>query len=190
MRNALPVFTLLICFAVSGAAQSPVETMRRYLDALKALNQDDLEKFFAPGAAFLCADGTKAPLDRRQNRSFREFERGTHTRWMYRIAGVNGDLVTVILTEQSEYYRLLGVGKRTSMVVYEVRGGLVQTIRTLGQAHEHGDEGEAAGAFREWLDHQPVAKEMGLVRDGRLVYDAASARAMLPWLRMWRSSVH
>jgi hypothetical protein len=178
---------ILMSFSVGGVAQTQVETMRKYLDALKTLDQDALEKFFAADAVFQRADGTQVPLDRRQNRRFREFERGTHTQWTYRIVGVKRDQVTVILTEQSEYYKLLGVGKRTSMVVYEVRDGLVHMIRTLGQVHESGDEGEAATAFHEWLDHQPAAAGIGLVRDGHLVYDAVSARTMLPWLRKWRS---
>ena len=124
MRNGIAVFptrliltgtlqiVLMMFFPVSGAAQGQIEVMRQYLEALKRLDQDALERFFAPDAVLQRADGTQVPLDRRQNRRFREFERGTHTQWTYKIVGVKRDQVTVILTEQSEYYKLLGVGKR------------------------------------------------------------------------------
>jgi hypothetical protein len=61
---------------------------KRYLEALSR---------FDDAAMAELSDWTPAERDRA--RAFRAFERGSHTRWRWRIVGVEGDLVYVFETK-------------------------------------------------------------------------------------------
>lgn len=163
-----------------------VATLRAYLDALKALDHSRMEKFWAEDVTIRRQDGTTVSLDRKQTRNFREFERTTNTKWRYKIIGAQDGAVTVLLTEQNDFYDLLGTGTRTQVDIYTVRSGRIESREIKFLVHEKGEEDEVYSQFKAWLFKQLDRPEPDLARpEGTLIFNGKSAPRMLYWLRKW-----
>ncbi|MEO8027809.1 MAG: hypothetical protein ABI823_15100, partial [Bryobacteraceae bacterium] len=179
-------FALLLA---SGCAQSdPCRTVETYLRALKALDADRIEALIDPSFRSKRDDGSDAPFNYAGSRANREFERGTRTKWTYKIVGVDGERIMVLLTEDNEYYRLLGVGVRTQITAYAARNGKVYFAEGKVMVDEQGSYSLAKRAFLDWLKGQPgAAADAGVNLSGDLVFNAASAPKLLRWLRKYNS---
>ena len=157
------------------AADDALNVTRKYLQALAALDDS---------AMAALSDWTPAERDRA--RAFRAFERATHTKWTWRIVGVEGVSVYVFETEDNDYYELLGVGTSAQIAVYAVADGRIKASETRFHINASGNPAEVATRFRQWLQAQPGGDDPAVVQDGRLRFDEASARHMVPWLERWK----
>lgn len=165
---------------------APVETVRRLCEARKALDAGQMEAVLAEDYRGEQPDGSEIPYDRERGRQVVEWERVMNTRWDYRVLGVDGDAVTVLLTEQSAYFDLLGIGTRTQVTVYFVEGGRVSRSLSKLDVQERGSQAREYRRFHDWLLQQMEHPEPELVGpDGRLIFDARGASRMLVWLRKW-----
>jgi hypothetical protein len=179
---------MLVMLLSSGGNKSPdpVAVVRGYLTATKALS--------AEGMLAWLADDYRLVDTNRQERAYRrhlaapicDWERVMNTRWSYRILGVNQNQVSVILVEHNDYWRLLGLGSRTQVIVYIVESGKIKKSLVKHLVEERGTQDEAFGRFKTWLLAQLKQPEPELVTpEGRLIFDGKSAPRMRYWLRKW-----
>ena len=173
--------------ADSLSGNSPRSVVTRYLNALRRLDQDEMDRFLADTVILRSMDGDEWTLDRTYSRDMRAFERAMRTRWSFRVRTADGERVTVALAEANEFYDLLGVGTRTQVEHYFVRGGRIDRMETIALSHESGDYSKAYEGFKRWLSHTPAASNQRLTRDeGKtLIFNGVSAGAMRPWLQRW-----
>ena len=143
-------------------------------------------RFWGQDAVSVGADGRERPIDHDMMRKMRGFEKGMRTRWTFEIQQVSGADVTVSLSETSDFYDLLGVGKCTQVVVYTVRDRRVVRSATKTTAYEHGEYRPVVAAFRAWLLKTPAIGDSSIIREGQLQFTRESAGRLLPWLRAWR----
>ena len=115
----------------------------------------------------------------------RDFERAVATSWAYRIVGVDGDKVSVELTEANEFYDLLGVGTRTLSVNYYVRDGRIYRMETTALRHASGDYPRDYDDFKRWLSATPAARNPKIMRGNSIIFDRESAALLRPWLERW-----
>lgn len=172
-----------------GPHEAPEETVRRLCEARKALDAGLLEGLLAEDYHGEQPDGSQIPYDRERGRHIADWERGMNTRWDYRILGVDGNAVTVLLTEQSAYFDLLDIGTRTQVTVYFVEGGRVSRSLSKLDVQERGSQAREFRRFHEWLLQQLEHPEPELVGpDGRLIFDGKGAARLLPWLTKWHAT--
>lgn len=172
----------------NGPQEAPVETVRRLCEARKALDAGRMEALLAEDYRGLQPDGSEVAYDRDRGRHIVEWERAMNTRWDYRVLGVDGDAVTVLLTEQSAYFDLLGIGTRTQVTVYFAAGGKVSRSQSKLDVQEHGSQAKAFRRFQDWLLRQMEQPEPELIgADGRLIFDAKGGARMLHWLTKWNA---
>ncbi len=171
-----------------GPHEAPEETVRRLCEARKALDAVQLERLLAEDYHGEQPDGSRIPYDRERGRHIADWERVLNTRWDYRILGVDGNAVTVLLTEQSAYFDLLDIGTRTQVTVYFVEGGRVSRSLSKLDVQERGSQAREFRRFHEWLLQQLEHPEPELVGpDGRLIFDGKGAARLLPWLTKWHA---
>lgn len=180
------ILPMAFFLGASCAQSEPCRTVDAYLRALKAFDPDRLEPLVDP--AFRRADGSHTPFDPERNRAHREFERGTRTRWKYSILGIDGERISVLESEDNDFYRLLGVGVRTQIVEYGARNGRVYFAESKVLVDENGVYIRAYRDFATWLRRQPAASDPEVMKDGDLVFSIASAPKILGWLRKYRQS--
>jgi hypothetical protein len=171
--------------AQAPPADSPRAVMENYLEGLKALDQDRMNRYYADTVTSRSLTGDESPVDRQAMRSMRDFERAVTTSWTYRIVAVSGDRVSVELTEANEFYDLLGVGTRTQAVDYFVRDGRIYRMETTGRKHVSGDFTSAYKDFKRWLSTTAAARDPKIMEGGGIVFDRHSAALLRPWLERW-----
>jgi hypothetical protein len=173
--------------ANSLSRNAPRDVVTRYLKALQKLDQNEMDHLLADTVTLRNMDGDEWTLDRMYSRDIRAFERAMKTRWSFRVRTAHGERVTVALTEANEFYDLLGVGTRTQVEHYFVRGGRIDRMETIDLSHESGDYSKVYESFKRWLSHTPAASDQRLTRDeGKtLIFNGESAGAMRPWLQRW-----
>lgn len=175
--------------AVGGPQEPPVETVRRLCEARKALDAVQMDALIADDYQAEQPDGSKISYDRSRGRQTADWERVMGTRWDYRVLGVDGNAVTVLLTEQSAYFDLLGIGTRTQVTVYFADRGKVSGSLSKLDVQEHGSQSKEFRRFHAWLLEQLEQPEPDLVGpDGRLIFDGKGAARMLPWLAKWHAA--
>ena len=152
------------------APADPGSVVRGYLLALQALDSMKMNQYLANPTA---------------NSDMRAFERGTHTKWTWKIHRIEGSEVVVDETESNAFYDALGVGKRFQTCVFTVRYGRIIRLDVSGMRHVRGNYRGAYAKFLEWLKSQPDANDPRLLQDGDLRFTAESARVMKPWLKRY-----
>ena len=178
-RHRLTAALVLALAALSSGLPAatlsePIQTVSAYLTALARFDHREVARIaHLEGAAG------------ERSRQMREFERATHTTWTWRIVGVDDQTAHVLMTEDSDYYRLLGVGVRTQIVAYRVAAGFIVSSDIKFLTNQHGPARVAAEHFRNWLRMQNGGDDPAILEDGELKFDAGSASRMLPWLRQW-----
>lgn len=169
-----------------GMQEPPVETVRRLCEARKALDATQMEAVLAEDYRGVQPDGSEIAYDRERGRQTADWERVMGTRWDYRILGVDGSAVTVLLTEESAYFDLLGIGTRTQVTVYFVDGGKVSRSLSKLDVQERGSQAQEFRRFHAWLLQQIEQPEPELIGpDGRLIFDGKGGARMLFWLKKW-----
>ncbi len=167
------------------AQNNPKRVISSYLKALKSLNHDRMNQYWAEEVILRSPNGSERTLDREFMREMRDFEREMNTLWSYRIKQVAGERVTVEMMEKNDFYDLLGVGKRTQVEVYFVRGGRIYRSETSNITQENGEFGSSYERFKEWLSKSAAAQDGRIMREGHLIFDGESAKRLRPWLKLW-----
>lgn len=169
--------------------EAPEATVRRLCEARKALDAAQMEAVLAEDYRGEQSDGSEIAYDRERGRQTADWERVMSTRWDYRILGVDGSAVTVLLTEESAYFDLLGIGTRTQVTVYFVDGGKVSRSLSKLDVQKHGSQAQEFRRFHAWLLQQIEQPEPELIGpDGRLIFDGKGAARMLHWLTKWHEA--
>jgi hypothetical protein len=155
---------------------------------VEALNRHDVDAQFGHYASDMVYldEGRRIAPDRDGERLDREFEAASDARWSYRVVGAGLDSLELILTEDMEFYRALGVGARSHRARYRFREGRIFEA----EAREWFEAGRpyrgARDLFVEWLKRErPEAVAAVLGADG-LRFDGRTAPHVLSLAREWR----
>jgi hypothetical protein len=181
------IFMLVMLLSSGGnQAQDPVAVVRGYLAATKALDAARMHRYLTDDYTLVDTNGQERAYRRHLTAPICAWERGMNTRWSYRLLGVNQNQVSVILIEHNDYWKLLGLGSRTQVIVYIVESGKIKKSLVKHLVEERGTQDEAFGRFKTWLLAQLKQPEPELVTpEGRLIFDGKSAPRMRYWLRQW-----
>lgn len=168
--------------------QTPLAVVVGYLEAVKAMNPEQMNKQVADDYKLVPTDGPERLYNQDLAYPITDWERGMNTRWSYEIINEHQNTVTVISTEKNDFFTLLGLGQRTQVSEYSVEGGKI--IRSVSKVvvERFGTQSDAYRKFTSWLFSQPELSEPDLIdSNNRLIFNGKSAPRMLYWLRKWDS---
>ncbi len=141
-------------------------------------------------AGFWALDPAKAEQTLARWRGEREFEAATHAVFRISARALGGDAYEVTQHEDCDYYRLLGTGTKTSTFVVQLRDGRFHDVQRGTTTDALGDYVEAKARFTEWIQEHRPTRAADVLRDGRLVFNGATAAAIMELLREWREPGH
>jgi hypothetical protein len=172
--------------AVAAARAANEEVLRSFF---RALNQHDVDaqfRHYAPEIAFH-DEGQPVVPNKERARSDREFEDANNAVWSYCVLGGGLDSLDLVITEDMEYYQLLGAGARSHRAWFRFRDGKI----AAGEAWDWTQTGRpyeaTRDAFIQWLlrERPDVAAE--LTQNGRLRFQRATAARINEMVREWRA---
>ena len=166
------------------AAESS-EAARVLCGYVEARNRNDpaaASSFSAPDVRWLDTDGKNHPKNDERLKTMLGWESVMGGKWTCRAVGSADGWLEAEISERNRMYDALGVGAIYQRTRVRVADGQIREGRTLSEWTTGRDEDEAFGDFKKWLQTLPEEKRAGLLRDGRLVYDAETARRELPLL--------
>lgn len=164
----------------------PAAVVERHMKAVAAMDAKAIVADLASGYTLVDTDGSSRPYNREMGADFCDWERVMHTKWTHEILGVDGNVVTVLAREKSDYYdRLnLGAGVQLEQLVVE-NGKIAKSISKLFIT-EKSNQSTEYRKFAKWLSERKDLREPDLIRpDGSLVFNGKSAPRMLYWLTRW-----
>lgn len=184
-QNFVLLLFTLVLFS-TGSAQTPINTVRDYLEAMKAMKAEEMIKYVANDYTLVSTDGAERLYKRDLAFPICDWERGMNTEWSYEIIGVNQNKITVILKEKNDYFTLLDLGMRTQVSEYSVESGKIRRSISKVVVEERGTQSDAYKKFVTWLIAQPNLSEPELLdNNNNLKFDGKSAPRMLHWLKIW-----
>jgi hypothetical protein len=159
--------------------------MRSYVAALNRHSVDAQFAHFAPNMEYL--EGTRrASPDKEQERADREFEAANGAVWSYRVVGAGRDSLEMVVTEDMEFYRLLGAGARSHHACYGFRDGKIAGAHSWDWTQAGTPYDEAKRRFVAWLVSARPGDATRITKDGDLVFTGQSAPIINELLRQWR----
>jgi TolB protein len=170
------------------------ETRRRneplVASLIDALNRHDVDAQYGHYTADMVYldEGRRIAPEREGERSDREFEWANDARWSYEVLGAGLDSLELVLTEDMEFYRALGVGPRSHRARYRFREGKIREAEVREWFEAGRPYRGARDLFVEWLKRErPEAAAFVLGPEG-LRFDGRTAARVLPLAREWRQA--
>lgn len=174
--------------ALTEAARAKNEPVMRSFIA--ALNQHDVDaqyRHYSPDVAYL-DNGSRVVPDKERSRPNREFEAANHAQWSYRTLGAGPDSLDVIVTEEMEFYRLLGVGVRSHRACYRFRDGKIFEVEAWDWTQSGRPYAATRDRFAQWVLRERPDAAARVINEGRLQFNAATAPIINLLLREWRTA--
>ncbi len=143
----------------------------------------------APDIALVSRDGTRHQGNPNLLSGFMGYEKAMHGRWHCRVLAFRDGLLEAEIIEENDYYVYLGSGKRIEVERFRVSGGQIHEIIGVSRRFAGRDEDATYHEFIAWLLQLPESERVGVLRDGKLVFDADGARRQLPLLKRFHALV-
>jgi ketosteroid isomerase-like protein len=180
------LFVLLCLSAATPAAANAQATapVRCFFDALNAHDFQAMTACYAPSAVTV-RRGNRFPVDFAASRGYREFEAVTNARFHFDVRSETDSIADIVLHEESDFLRALGLAEVTADWRYLVRGAAI--------VEEHHTRADSAYAvrFREFVawghSSQPALWTSVLDGNGNVAFTAATANALVTLARQWSS---
>jgi hypothetical protein len=181
---------LFVAAVTCSSAAEPSLHERVFSSYVAALNRHDVDAQYAHYADDMryLDGGARIVPPRESERLDRAFERGSGAVWSYEILGRASDRLDVILTEDMEFYRALGVGPRSSRREVRFRGDKIVEMSASDWTQRGRPYEGARDLFKAWLVAERSAAAARVVKDGGLVFDGQSAPILNPLAREWRAA--
>jgi TolB protein len=174
----------------AAARAQHVRVMDNFISAMNRHDVDAQFGHYGPDMHFIDSrDGDRRVGPNKEEERFdREFESANNATWNYRVVGAGLDSLDVVITENMDFYELLGVGARSHRARYRFREGRI----VQGQTWEWTQQGRpyegARDSFAAWVARERGAAAANVMRDGRLVFDRKTATLMNPLVREWSAA--
>ena len=181
------VFVAEAWAAESGALDSPESRQAAsvFCGYVEARNGQDFPRaraLTADDIRWLDTQGQNHPKNDARLKAMLSWEEVMGAAWGCRVLGFADGWLEAEISEQNRMYDAVGVGTLFQRNRVRIAGGQIREGRTLAEWSTGREEDEAFGEFKSWLKDLPADRRAGVLRDGSLVFDAESARLMLPLL--------
>ena len=166
----------------SPEAREAARVVRSYYEARDHFKLSKAMQLEAPDIVLINEDGERHPGNPALLKDFMAYEKATHGRYHCRVTGFADGWLDAEITEENDYYKYLGIGNRTEHERYRVAGGRIHERWSISSKYSGRDQDSASREFKNWLLQLPE-RQVGVLRDGHLVFDGESAKRMVPLLK-------
>ena len=173
--------------AVAAARVENEKVMRSFIAALNRHDVDAQYRHYSPDVTYL-DNGSRVVPDKERSRPNREFEAANHAQWSYRALGAGLDSLDVIVTEEMEFYRLLGVGARSHRAYYRFREGKIFEVEAWDWTQSGRPYAATRDRFAQWVLRERPDAAAHVINGGGLQFNAATAPVINLLLREWRAA--
>lgn len=193
----LPLLALAAVAAAAGvaaassddaAAASPEQVMESFIAAMNRHSVDDQYAHYAEGMVYI-DEGQRFRAYKEMERSDREFEAVNDAVWSYEVLEAGPDSLEMIITEDMEFYRLLGVGPRSHRARYRFRDGKIVEARVWSWTEAGRPYGKTRDRFVAWLLAERPEEAERVTRGGGLLFTQEAAPHINELLRQWPEAV-
>ena len=160
--------------------------VKGYVEAINDHDTDRILSYFAEKVRFV-TPGEETALDRAALERMIGWDVATGVSLTYDDLAGDGDTVSGHFTERNEFYRLLGLERRTFEITLKFSGDRIEEIRLVPGDDNPSSLNEALGPFLEWAGRRHPERLQEVYSDRHPVYSAESAETWLTLLRQWRA---
>jgi ketosteroid isomerase-like protein len=185
IRPTLAGLMFVLAGAPSVVRAQAVEPVRCFFASLNAHDFQAMMTCYAPSAVTV-RRGRRFPVDFDASRGYREFDAKTRAKFYFDVRSANDSIAEIVLHEENDFLRALGLAEVTADWRYVVRGGVI--------AEEHHTRADSAFAarFREFVEWgratQPSRWASVLDGVGNVVFNGATADALVALGQQWSKS--
>jgi TolB protein len=172
---------------VSKARLQNEAVVARFIESLNAHDVDAQYRLYTHDMAHI-DEGRRVVPRKDEERADREFEGANGARWSYVVLGAGLDSLELVITEDMEFYRSLGVGARSHRARYRFRDGKIREA----EAREWFEAGRpydgARDLFTAWLKRERPGEAARITGADGLNFDRSTAPLLAPLAREWRKA--
>lgn len=171
----------------SSEARAAAKVVIAYYRARDHFWFEEAKSLQASDLVFVGSDGARRPANADFLSGFMSYEKAMRGHWHCHVLGFREGLLEAEITEENDYYRYLGSGKRIEIERFRVSDGQIHEIIDVSKRYTGFDQDVTYRAFIVWLLQLPESERQGVLRDGKLVFDADGARRQLPLLKRFHA---
>jgi hypothetical protein len=174
------------------AQNNPEEIASFYYKGLTTGNLELMKKYAAEDYKIALADGREVKLNFENVGRVMAWEKKNHHRSRFKVIGINGNQVTIVLSELNDYQRLLGLGWLTEVNRVTVEGSKVIKSSNLISVHENCCASDKYKTFKEWFlqNADDTSKNKLMGKSEEIVFTAENAKDITRWLKKWKNKLH
>jgi len=116
----------------------------------------------------------------------RDFETATHAVFRITAKNVGGDAFEVTQHEDSDFFRDLGTGTRTSTFVVHLRDGKFHDVQRGSTIDSGNNYDEAKARFEVWIAKNRPDQARVVMNDGELIFNGTTASVLMGMLQDWK----
>lgn len=166
----------------SPEARAAAQVVCAYYRARDQFDFDKARSLEAADGVMINEKGERHTRSAERLREFMDYEKVMHGSWACRALGYANGQLEAEITEDNDYYTLLGIGKSVEIERFRVAGGQIHEIASVKRRYTGRDQSPAYQEFVKWVSQQPTEKQNGVLRNGDLFFDGEGARKQLPLL--------
>jgi Tol biopolymer transport system component len=170
--------------ATDAARARNEAVLRGYIEALDRHDVEGQYSFYSSEMLEPPA-GQTIEAKKERSRNERAFEAASNARWSYEIVGAGLDSLEATITEGMDFYDALGVGPRSHRARFRFRDGKITDIETWDWTQPGRPYERARDRFVAWLAKERPARAARLMKNGRLVFQKATAAPMIALAAEW-----
>jgi len=171
----------------SDAGRTAGGVVLAYYHARDHFNLEKARALQASDLIFVGRDGSRREANPSFLPAFMAYEKTMHGHWHCRVLDFQDGLLEAEITEENDYYRYLGSGKRIEVERFRVFDGQIHEIIDVSVRYTGRTQDSAYHEFIQWLSMLPESERQGVLRDGKLVFDEDGAHRQLPLLKRFYS---
>ena len=171
----------------AAGSAGPESVLRSFVLALNRHDVDAQYAHYTDDMAYV-DEGRRVPPPREQERRDRAFEGASGAVWSYGVKDAGPDRLDVVLTEDMEFYRALGVGPRSSRRELRLRDGKISEMSARDWTQAGRPYEGARDLFKAWLVRERPEVAAAVTDKGGLVFDARTAPILNPLATEWRAA--
>jgi len=167
--------------------KKPLEAVKAWTEAHNSHNLSRLNDLYGENITFELA-GMMEAEGKQGAREVAEFDRATKSQRTLNELRLEGDTVYCDLTEKNEWLRTAGIREAHYSGAFTVREGQIEAIRFEPKPETKQATEEALSSFTQWASEEKPEHLAEIMPEGKITYDAKSAKKWLPLMQEWRDT--
>ena len=181
----LPVTVLLFTMTISSCSKSPVELVKHYAEVYNRHDVGEIVSLYADDAVFEVVD--QFLFDKKEQiRGITEYDSVLHLHMMVSHFTIKGDTVFCDLVETNDWLETAGIGFARYSGRFVFKNKLIAHMRAEALPETTEAMTRVVNSLLPWAQKERPQILRELIPEGRLIFNAESAKKFLTLLTEWK----